>query len=86
MTPWCKPVPPGIGPLEASTARQAADTAADASAASSFRRKRFYYMVLDEAHNDVGPDKEPLGMVVVRGNSVQAMEALELIPKAKGTA
>ena len=39
--------------------------------------------VLCEAHNDVGPDKEPLGMVVVRGNSVQAMEALEHIPQAK---
>ena len=38
---------------------------------------QFLNLVLDEAHNDVGPDKEPLGMVVVRGNSVQAMEALE---------
>jgi small nuclear ribonucleoprotein G len=44
---------------------------------------QFLNLVLDEAHNDVGPDKEPLGMVVVRGNSVQAMEALEHIPQAK---
>ena len=43
---------------------------------------QFLNLVLDEAHNDVGPDKEPLGMVVVRGNSVQAMEALEHIPAA----
>jgi small nuclear ribonucleoprotein G len=43
---------------------------------------QFLNLVLDEAHNDTTSDKEPLGMVVVRGNSVQAMEALEHIAPA----
>lgn len=43
---------------------------------------QFLNLVLDEAVNDTTSDKEPLGMVVVRGNSVQAMEALEHIPPA----
>mmetsp|Transcript_9534 Transcript_9534/g.23673 ORF Transcript_9534/g.23673 Transcript_9534/m.23673 type:complete len:82 (-) Transcript_9534:47-292(-) len=42
---------------------------------------QFLNLVLDEAVND-GANKEPLGMVVVRGNSVQAMEALEYIAPA----
>ena len=43
---------------------------------------QFLNLVLDEAVNDTG-DREALGMVVVRGNSVTAMEALEHIPAAK---
>jgi small nuclear ribonucleoprotein G len=42
---------------------------------------QFLNLVLDECVNDTG-DEEPLGMVVVRGNSVTAMEALEHIPAA----
>ena len=42
---------------------------------------QFLNLVLDEATSDNG-DEEPLGMVVVRGNSVTAMEALEHIPAA----
>lgn len=42
---------------------------------------QFLNLVLDEATSDNG-DEEPLGMVVVRGNSVTAMEALEHIPSA----
>jgi small nuclear ribonucleoprotein G len=42
---------------------------------------QFLNLVLDEAVNDTATsDKEPLGMVVIRGNSVTAMEALEHIP------
>ena len=44
--------------------------------ASSADSTRFLNLVLDEATSDNG-DEEPLGMVVVRGNSVTAMEALE---------
>ena len=43
---------------------------------------QFLNLVLDECVND-GGDEEALGMVVVRGNSVTAMEALEHIPQAK---
>ena len=42
---------------------------------------QFLNLVLDECVND-GGDEELLGMVVVRGNSVTAMEALEHIPPA----
>jgi|TARA_B110000977_G_scaffold112703_1_gene145976 small nuclear ribonucleoprotein G len=42
---------------------------------------QFLNLVLDECVND-GGDEEALGMVVVRGNSVTAMEALEHIPPA----
>ena len=42
---------------------------------------QFLNLVLDEATSDNG-DEEPLGMVVVRGNSVTAMEVLEHIPAA----
>ena len=38
--------------------------------------------MLDECVNDSSAEKETLGMVVVRGNSVQAMEALEFIAPA----
>ena len=42
---------------------------------------QFLNLVLDKAVNDTATsDKEPLGMVVIRGNSVTAMEALEHIP------
>ena len=43
---------------------------------------QFLNLVLDDCLNDTTSDKEPLGMVVVRGNSVQAMEALEHIAPA----
>ena len=43
---------------------------------------QFLNLVLDEATSDNG-DEEPLWMVVVRGNSVTAMEALEHIHAAE---
>ena len=43
---------------------------------------QFLNLVLDEATSDNG-DEEPLWMVVVRWNSVTAMEALEHIPAAE---
>ncbi|EEH59172.1 uncharacterized protein MICPUCDRAFT_15448, partial [Micromonas pusilla CCMP1545] len=43
---------------------------------------QFLNLVLDECVDDSTSDKEPLGMVVVRGNSISALEALEHIPAA----
>ena len=40
---------------------------------------QFLNLVLDECVNDTTSEKQPLGMVVVRGASVVSMEALEHI-------
>ena len=43
---------------------------------------QFLNLVLDDAVNDTTSEKTPMGMIVVRGNSVVSMEALEHIAPA----
>ncbi|CEG00055.1 Ribonucleoprotein LSM domain,eukaryotic/archaea-type [Ostreococcus tauri] len=43
---------------------------------------QFLNLVLDDSTNDTTTEKTPMGMVVVRGNSVVSMEALEYIAPA----
>lgn len=43
---------------------------------------QFLNLVLDDATNDTTSEKTPMGMIVVRGNSVVSMEALEHIAPA----
>lgn len=43
---------------------------------------QFLNVVLDDATNDTTSEKTPMGMIVVRGNSVVSMEALEHIAPA----
>ncbi len=43
---------------------------------------RFLNLVHDDATNDTTSEKTPMGMIVVRGNSVVSMEALEHIAPA----
>lgn len=44
---------------------------------------QFLNLVLDDATNDTTSEKAPMGMVVVRGNSVVSMEALEHIARVE---
>ena len=41
---------------------------------------QFLNLVLDDAVNDTTSEKTPMGMVVIRGNSVVSLGALEHIP------
>jgi small nuclear ribonucleoprotein G len=44
---------------------------------------QFLNLVLDDATNDTTSEQAPMGMVVVRGNSVVSMEALEHIARVE---